>query len=1047
MRGYFTSKIPTLHGQGVLVPGGIKPREIQNEFGIVVSGPIVKNKLFLFGNYGQYRQQAGAKYSAITIPTAAMLGMTQSGTALGYADFTAWAKANGGSGCTSIASEGIGGVANQGNGCDDIYDPSTETVACDGVHVDCSRTPFHAMYNGVDQNDVIPQSRLSQAATYINQFWIPYEKLANQNVYSNNLNYGTPTGLANWYSTGRIDYNENARNQVALIVAFGRQASTGPNSTSGLGPPFNTSQSYHPVTNIDIIKDTYTINAHMVNQAAFGYGRYQSVSVTPDDAPEYTAGALGLLGTPVGQASNGFPEITGMGAPTLAGYTWNSKVNNTYTSTDNLQWEFGKHNFTFGAQEVLTQFNYYKALGPTGPMNYGFSGSQTAGFPLKGGLPTTGTTLQTNTGNGTASYMIGAVSSEAVLNPFIPGLGTRWRDPSVWAQDDFKVSKSLTLNLGLRWDIFPSITEAHNIFSFFNPNGNNSVTGNKGTLAFAGGPPNSDLYCNCSNPSQIYYGNIAPRLGMAYSVNPKTVIRGSYGVSYARGDWTSGSQSGSPSTTGYTPSGASPTNPTPSAPIIYWDKTACSNGTSDSVNCGFNGMVNPPAPPAGGVSLAEYSTGNNSTTSSSGGGVSWFDKYKGDRTPQYINWTFGLQRQVTRDISLTVTYVGSQGHFVSGGFTPLNRRNALPTTFAQLAGYQVTGSTAAPCSGFNCTVPLIGTKYSAANLALFENYGFNPQNPYTGGVTFTTSSNTTGYFVAYPQLGVSDTTNFNGNTNYHALQLTLRERPSHGLDFMVNYTYSKSIDDVGTFRTTDQPRLDRSLSVTDQPQNLTVTVVYSSPYGRGKAHLSNFVANALARDWNLSGIFSYHSGLPETFTGSGCPSTPLGTCMPSIVRGVNPRTVSYGAPPGGIVAATGYSNTYSAVHHFNAGAFTVIDATNTATASLSSSQLIAAGLGTAAYQIGTATRVGADNVFSMGYYDLDLGLKRSFPIWEKVSLQFEADMVNATNHVTWGAPAGVVGSGSTPDRSSNPTYTFGNITGLAPQYGPRDLQLAARLSC
>ena len=74
-----------------------------------------------------------------------------------------------------------------------------------------------------------------------------------------------------------------------------------------------------------------------------------------------------------------------------------------------------------------------------------------------------------------------------MLDPYVPGLGTRGGDPSVWAQDDYKVTKSLTLNLGLRWDIMPSITEAHNIFSFFNPYGDNSVTGNLGTLAFAGG--------------------------------------------------------------------------------------------------------------------------------------------------------------------------------------------------------------------------------------------------------------------------------------------------------------------------------------------------------------------------------------------------------------------------------------------------------------------------------------------------------------------------------------------------------------------------------
>ncbi|MGA1983960.1 MAG: TonB-dependent receptor [Acidobacteriaceae bacterium] len=1021
--------------------GGIKPREVQNEFGLVISGPILKNKLFLFGNYGQYREQHGAVYTAMSIPTSLMLGLSPTGTQLGYADYTQYALANGSAKtCTSTASEG-----NPANGCADIYDPITEPLGCLGTAASpCTRTPFKGVgANGVPTFDVIPGSRLSQAAQYINQYWVKYEALANQSLYTNNLNYGTPTGLANWYATGRIDYNQSAKNQVAIIVAFGRQASTGPNSVSGLGPPFNTSQAYHPVTNIDIVKDVFTVSPHIVNQAAIGYGRYESVSVTPDDAPQYapTNSAFGLLNTPAGQASNGFPEITGVG-PTLAGYAWNSKVNNTYTVTDNVQWEFGKHNFTFGGQYVDVQFDYYKSLGPTGPMDYGFSSTQTAGFSSALGL---GTALLSGSGNSTASYMLGAVSSGSVLDLFIPGLGTRWRDPSFWAQDDFKVNEKLTVNLGLRWDIFPSIQEAHNIFTFFNPLGQNSITGNLGTVEFAGNG-NPAQYCNCKSPSPIYWENIGPRIGFAYSVNPKTVIRGSYNVNFARGDWTSGSQSGSPGTLGVTPSGSTPLVTTTDFPVFYWDNTQCAGGTADGTTCGFNGSIAAPTPPTGGTSLAEYGTGNNSTSSASGSSISIFDPYKGARTPEFINWTFGFQRQITRDMSITVSYVGSQGHFISGGEDPPNRHNALTTNFAALAAYQPNGTGVIPCTAQTCTTPLLTTKATAANIALFEEEGFNPQNPYTGGVTYPTSSGTTGYFTAFPQYGVGDTTNFNGNTNFNALEVSLRERPAHGLDFMLNYTFSKSMDDVGSFRLNDNPRLDRSLSVTDEPENLTGTIVYLSPFGKGTMASENMIVRSLAKDWSISGIFTYHSGSPVAFTGSGCAGAPLSTCMPSPVPGWNPRTLSYNKPSGGIVAATGYPNTYSALHHLELNAFSVLDATNTAQAALTNTQLIAVGLGPAAYQVGTAARVGSYNVWGMGYYDLDIGLKRAFPIWESFKLQFEADLLNATNHVVFAGPGGAVGNGSATETggiiSGTTSYgTIGSVTN-----NPRDLQLSGRLS-
>jgi hypothetical protein len=1048
----FTAKVPTLNGKGVLVPGGIKPREVQNEFGIVISGPIIKNKLFVFGNYGQYREQHGATYTAYSIPTSLMLGLSPTGTQLGYADYTAYALANGGSTCTSTASEG-----NPLAGCEDIYDLNTQTLQCAGTSSTvspCTRSVFQGMKNGVLTNDVIPGSRLSQTAQYINQYWVKYEALANQNAYSNNLNYGTPTGLANWYSTGRIDYNQNAKNQIAIIVAFGRQASTGPNSVSGLGPPFNSNQAYHPVTNIDIVKDTYTIGAHLVNQLAVGYGRYQSVSVTPDDAAQYDAASLGLLTTPPGQASNGFPEITGLGpAPQLAGYAWNSKVNNTYTETDNLQWEFGKHNFTFGGQMVIAEFNYYKSLGPTGPMDYGFSGAQTEDFSSQTTTtaPGKGTTLNGSSGSSAASYMIGAVNSGSVLDLFIPGLGTRWRDPSFWAQDDFKVSEKLTMNLGLRWDIFPSISEAHNIFTFFNPNGVNSITGNLGTVEFAGNG-NPAQYCNCASPSPIFYRNIGPRIGIAYSVNPKTVVRGSYNVNFARGDWTSGSQSGSPGTLGLTPSGSTPTVLTTGYPVFYWDNTQCAGGTNNGVNCGFNGSVASPVPPTGGTSLAEYGTGNyqNPTTSSSGSSIATFDPYRGSRTPEFINWTFGIQRQITRDMSLTVSYVGSQGHFISGGEDPPSRHNALTYNFSQLAAYQPNsaGTGVVACGGLTCTTPLVTTKVTAANVALFEAQGFQPPNPYTGGVTYPygTSDSTTGYFTAFPQYGVSDTTNFNGNTNFNALEISLRERPAHGLDFMLNYTFSKTMDDVGTFRVNDNPRLDRSISTTDQPENLTATVVYLSPFGKGSMASENFLVRALARDWSLSGIFTYHSGYPLVFTGSGCPGGPLGTCEPNVVPGVNPHILSYNKPAGGIVAATGYANSYGALHHFDLGAFNSFDATNTAQASLPNPQTLAVGLGPAAYILGNAARVGADNVWGMGTYNIDLGLKRAFPIWENVKLQFEADLLNATNHVVFSSPGGVVGNGQASETAGvvSGTTSYGEIGSVA--NNPRDVQLSARVS-
>jgi hypothetical protein len=992
-------------------PGGIKPGEHMNEYGLDLGGPILKNKLFLFYNFGGYRYSAGPKPQVQTMPTAAMLGYSQSGSSLGYADFSGYAAATG----------------------YNIYDPANPgSNNCAGTAASpCIRKQF--------SNNQIPANRISAAANYIDQFMLPYESLASQTAYSNNIVVGYPSGLSNWYTSGRIDYTISQSNQLSAIIAFGRQASTGPNASgaaNALGPPFNTSQSYAPQTTVDILKDTWTINSHTVNQFAAAFGRYRSLSVTPDEQPQYGASKLGLLNTPVGQASF-FPGITfsGEDAPTKeANYDENLKVNNTYTLADNLQWLHGNHNLTFGGQLVEVQFNYVKNLTYSGPLGYTFSQTETEAFSNSSGL---GTAMNSSSGSPVASYILGAVDSSSV-SVGVPGLGSRWLDPSFWAEDDYKVNPKLTLNMGVRWDIWPSIHEVHNLFTWLNPTGQNSVTGNRGTLAFAGGSASDGYHTGVSNPSSIWYKNIAPRLGLAYAFDSKTVIRASYGLAFARGDWTSGSQSGSPSTTGLTPSASAPGGLSGS-PSFYWDNTACSTGNANGVACGWTGSVAAAAPPAGGTSLAEFGTANTTALGKAGVSLTYWDPYLGSRTPEYINWTFGVERQLTNNMSISISYVGSEGHFISTGSNKAigSRNNELPENLAALAGYTATG---APCTGTSCTAPLLGAKTTAADLAEAATLGFSVLNPYnTANATYYASNSVNQYYVPFPQFsGISDTTGFVGNENWNALELSLRQRPVHGLNFMVNYTYSKSIDDLGTFRVGDNQRLDRSLSQGDMPQNLTGTVVYAIPAGKGHLWGDNFAWRSVASNWSLSGITSYHSGSPIPVTGSGCGGSGiLNQCMPNIVSGQPARiNGGYGKH---VTAAQGSANYIGYIPYINPQAFSVSQSGtpkpftygNNAT---QYTQGVNVGAGAALYVPGNAPRVAALNLWGPSSYDVDLGINRSFPIYHETAFQFRIDMLNVTNHVVFNAPNAVVNGGS----------AFGTISGQANQ--PRDFQVSGRIS-
>ncbi|WP_158819947.1 TonB-dependent receptor [Granulicella sp. S156] len=937
-----------------------KPIENSNEYGINLSGPLVpfggwKDKVFFYANYNGFRY-ASANPQFITLPTTA---------------------------------------EQQGNFSGEpypIYDPSTQ-AACTAAHagVEC-----RYQYAG----NIVPSSEFSQVALNLQKF-LP--ALTNQNPQNNYL-APNKTGLVNWSTTDRIDYVINPKDTLTMVAAIGRQASSNPvgQTTAGrnVGPiPYNYGQTYAPKTAVGIIEEAHTFTSHLVNQIKYGYARYNGPTFDADEVPAYSATTAGLSGLPAGAAQSAFPIVNFSSscstltsdAPTCWGGTTPSvTLAENYTLVDNLQWVKGKHTFTFGGQSAWLLYNVINATGGSTPFTLATSTTETAEIVKNAAVA--------NTGLAYASFLVGQIDKGSFTQYLQQEFGARFRAISPYVQDNWKVTSKLTLDLGLRYDFFPSVTEVHNAESFFSPNLANPVTGINGALQFTGTGSGT---CNCSTPVNNYKKNFGPRIGLAFQSDPKTVWRASYGVMFTHGNAVGGSST-SLGTLGFS-----------AAPSF------ASNGSllSTMPLTGTNGAIPAFASACGLLSGPQYGTGyttvlgypnaagcgaSGSTASYTGtpSSIAYDDPYLGGRSPEFVNWTLGFQHQWTDAITSTITYVGSQGHF-------------LPTDGGNPRGYyadQLNPSYLSLGSVLSDTGTKIATDCATYNLPC--------------PAKFNTSQSLSTALKPFPFQTVTDAFGYVGNANYNALQVSVNMRPAHGLTFMANYTWSRSIDDGGTFRSGyaipaaylaggggkswPVDRIERTVSTSNQPQHVVITGVWDLPVGR-QVLAGRAWERAVFGGYKFSEVLQAFSGSPLAITGNSCGTNPSqGTCMPTYNPAFTGPARIHGKWGQGITAANP-----SAISYINSAAF----------------------ITTPAYQFGNTARTAPYNLYGPGNYQLDIALVRSVPLHltQTSRLNLRAEMYNVTNH-TWFAVANTAAGNS----------SFGEVT-TNTNYARRAVQLSGRI--
>jgi hypothetical protein len=986
-----------------------KPVEHQNEYGIFISGPLVpfgtlKDKLFFFANYDGYRY-SHSQPTQQTFPNAA----EQSGNFAGIQP---------------------------------IYDPSTQTACTAFYGAQCryrygythgASASAAQVPNGlpIDQIPVAEISMVSKAM----QSYIP--TLLNQNA-TNNYVAANFTGLSNFSTTNRIDYQINEKNHLTMIAGIGRQGSSIPvgQTTAGrnVGPlPYNYGQAYAPKTAVAIIEEDYTITDHLVNQLKYGFARYNSPTINADEQPAYAASAQGITGLPAGQAQMAFPITTfaGTDAPTnWAGTTAGYGISNSYDLIDNLQWIKGKHSITFGIDMDWIQYNYNTALSGTSPETLSNAVTETAGF-------TNATTLAPSTGVAYASFLIGQIDKPSLTQNLVQETGGRFRPISPYVQDNWKVTEKLTLDLGLRWDYFPPYTETHNVLSFFNPSLTNPLTGAAGALQYAGNGANT---CNCATNVHTYFKNFGPRLGAAYQIDSKTVVRASYGVMYAHGNGVGGSaisRTGT-GTLGFT---ASP--------------SFASNTSTYQSTAPFPAF--PAYIPAAGVASGNgYGTGYTTTTGYTGSPstVGYGDPYYGGRAPEYINYTLGIQHQWTENFTTTMSYVGSQGHFLitDGGNARGFYADQLDPKYLYLGsclGAAVNKQTTTTYNGQNCATidPIATPAYFAPSTALSQ------------------------LLKPFPNNGVSDSYDNVANSNYNALQLTAQKRFAHGTTFMVNYTWSRTIDDGGTFRTGyaipaaysnsgksyAADRIERTVSTSNQPHHFVFTGVENLPFGSGKLGGQHAWTRAVLGGFKFSEIVQMYSGSPLPIIASAIQTNPAeSTLEPTLnpnfhgnahINGrwghgstsavqVSNIAASAGsttiAPTGPFIQPTPPVCTNGAVT--NGGALNGTACTTSPAAPALGATLLNTSYAPA-YTFGNSPRTAPYGLTGPGNFDIDISLRRTFPLhFEGTKLSIQADLYNVTNYVFFNASTIGLTVGSA---------NFGQVTS---QFNnPRAAQISARL--
>jgi hypothetical protein len=1004
-----------------------------NQFGATAGGPVVKNRVFFFGDYQGTRRVQGTSFTS-NVPTTSERNSNYQNLQDILTQYTGAAR-------TDILGRSFqyatildpGTTRFVAAGAVDPVSGLTNTSGKDGYVRDpfstkCGPGTANFTLAACSDLNMLPASRIDANAVKLLDLF-PTQN-AGLGVYQD-----SPALFehANQFDT-REDFNPNDSNQIFARFSYSDDPQFIPGPFKGIADGGAFQQGLQTAKSAQMVAAyTHVFSPNVVNQARAGFAHLHTTRFGPEGSQTGIPAQYNIQGIPQVNENGGLPAISITNLTTLGAneYLPSDEATATVQVTDDFTRIYGKHSFHTGIEYQNAKFSTLQPEASHGQFNYT---SNYTDIPNQGG-----------TNGGMAQFLLPPIAAPTTLNgnPNPNGYSYSGGSNSVTAsninktydekkylafyfQDDWKMTMKLALNLGVRWDYFGPINETNGGQANFVPTALPAQgLGNPTFIVPASGKDNRTLSTNSTCAGTGCWGlvdllaadgitldvtnkygqgllqtqktNFSPRMGMEYQITPKLIGRGGFGVFFNSFE----NQGYGPNigenypfvfNFGYGVNG-NPSDPHASivsqvAPVSYNTAFAgCSTagpGGTASIESGFSCIsFNPSVVNAKGLGLQ---------------GLQF--NYQ---TPRTYSANLALQYSVKPSLALTAAYVYTHDQDLQGGIGYQHVHSILP------AG--ITTGTGCPYGNF-----AVGTAPGKLSCYPFPDFG--------GG----------SYQATY------------GTSSYHGLQTTLQQQYANGLTFLLTYTWSKAMSDAGdllngtnadTLRAAFVPGLgpkfDYSLADFDLRNVVHFSGGYELPFGKDRQFMNQGgIVNQVLGGWSVNWLTDLQGGQPlgfschtGTVSGLGCNDIVLPGKSPQL--GIKTQTV----------AGTKYPFWIG-----NPAAFSQPCQLTGAPGSLTP----VAGSAPNCVSLTGAAALGAkrDQVSGPGFHDLDFSTFKDFPLTERFRLNFRSEFFNILNHPNFNQPNfggnGVISVGGSGDYTNSKFGAIGST-----RNNSRQIQFAMKL--